>query len=326
RIDRILSGGFGWGLMDKVEAAYGVLSHTYAPGDKIYVFGFSRGAYTARSLAGMIRKNGLPPHFSKHTIKEGVDFYKNHSPETAPKSEAALRFRAQYSPTFYVTDNELKWRKENVPGFDERFCHPLSIEYLGLWDTVGALGLPNHFFISGLFNKKYQFHDTELSKIVKYARHAVAIDEHRQSYEPSLLSNIEELNRGRGFQPGDPDAPYLESWFPGDHGSVGGGGDIIGLSSAPLLWVIEGAQKLRLEFNQAAIADIRAEIDCCAPLLSRGKGGWLSYLMAKKARQGPDSIIYVSDAAKDRWHKPADHLPEGELYRPKTLSKVANQM
>ncbi len=326
KFDRLLSGGFGWGLMNKVESAYRFLAQNYVPGDEIYMIGFSRGAYSARSLVGMIRKCGLPPHYSGHVAGEAIDFYRQHGPETAPKAEVSLKFRADFSPGFYMGQKELDWRRANVRNFDEKSCNPLSIKYVGVWDTVGALGLPNHFFISGLFNKKYQFHDTDLTKIVESGRHAVAIDEYRQSYEPSLWANLDKLNEARGFVPESLDAPYQELWFPGDHSSIGSGADVNGISNITLLWVVEGAQKLGLEFNEVALGRIRPEIDHRAPLVSHLKQDWLAAVMTEKARSGPESIARVSESAKERWNTPAENLPEKKPYRPETLSGVADKM
>ena len=72
--------------------------------------------------------------------------------------------------------------------------HPLTVEYLGLWDTVGALGLPRHFIFAHSFNRKYQFHDVSLSRMVRSARHALSIDEKRSTFAPSRWDNLNELN------------------------------------------------------------------------------------------------------------------------------------
>lgn len=325
-IDRILGGAFGYGLMDKVESSYRFLCENYDPGDEIYIFGFSRGAYTARSLAGLVRNCGIRPHYSAQKISDAINLYKDRKEDTAPDAPDSLKFRAAYSPEVYMNELELEWRKKNVPGFDESAVKPLTIRYIGVWDTVGALGLPNHFFISGLFNGKYKFHSTDLSHIVDCARHAVSIDEQRQSYEPALWTNLDRMNREKSVIKGDNNAPYQQVWFPGNHTAVGGGGQCTGLCSDSFLWVAEGARKLGLSFNRAALGEIESKINVRDPLMGCGSPGLLSKIMTHKSRTGPASIVDVSEAAIQRWNLPAEELPEKVLYRPKPLSRVAWHM
>lgn len=186
RIDRFLGGAFGAGLMHKVEQAYRFLVFNYEPGDDIYIFGFSRGAYTARSLAGLIRNCGIVQQAQGRRPRQAIDLYRRRDGSGHPDADGSCRFRSEVSPSVYLNDRDLAWRKQNIPAFNEAQCLPLKLRYLGVWDTVGALGLPNHFWIAGLFNKNSQFHDTALSSAVESARHAVAIDEYRRAYEPSL--------------------------------------------------------------------------------------------------------------------------------------------
>ena len=98
-----------------------------------------------------------------------------------------------------------------------------------------------HSLFASLFNRKYQFHDLALSRMVKSARHALAIDEKRRTFVATPWKNIDDLNRhaGRADVPAA-EQPYLQQWFPGDHATVGGGGDVNGLWEASLVWVVEG--------------------------------------------------------------------------------------
>lgn len=319
RIDRILGGMFGSGLMHKVEQAYRFLVFNYEPGDEIYIFGFSRGAYTARSLAGLIRNCGIVQQAQGRRLREAIDLYRRRDGRGHPDADESCRFRAEVSPAIYLNDRELAWRKENVPTFDEKHCLPIRLRYLGVWDTVGALGVPNHLWISGLFNKNTQFHDSALSSTVESARHAVAIDEYRRAYEPSLWDNLDLLN-SVAASPESSDGPrYRQVWFPGDHSSIGGGGDVTAHSSAALLWIAEGAQAADLKFREDALEQVRREVDHRGSLRSHAKTGWSARLMSKAPRNGPKLLEDVSLAARRRWHETAKELPEKSVYRPDAL-------
>ena len=157
--DRLLGGAFGFGLFDAIKAGYRWLALNYDPGDEIFVLGFSRGAYTARSLVGMIGRVGLLTRqalISDH-LPEAVDRYRRHRPDhTSYHGASDKRFR-------------------------EMDSHPdIPVDFLGVFDTVGALGVP------GAFRRRHQFHDVRLSDAVLCARQALAIDEHRIKFEPSL--------------------------------------------------------------------------------------------------------------------------------------------
>lgn len=323
RIDRWLGGAFGAGLMHKVEQAYRFLVFNYEPGDEIYIFGFSRGAFTARSLAGLIRNCGIVEQPQARRLREALDLYRGREKDTHPDAAESCRFRSEVSPRVLINDREKEWRTANVAGFDASACQPLRIRYLGVWDTVGALGLPNHFKVSGFFNKRYQFHDKELSSMVESARHAVAIDEERRAYEPSLWSNLDLLNQAARSQAARHGPAFDQAWFPGDHSSVGGGGDVTAHSSAALIWVAEGAQSAGLSFRPAALDAIRTEIDHRGPLASYTKSRFSpSRLLSKGARSGPALREELSDSARRRLEEPAENLPEKVPYRPQALARV----
>jgi uncharacterized protein (DUF2235 family) len=184
--DRVLGGAFGSGLMTRVEQAYRFLAFNHDPGDEIYIFGFSRGAFTARSLAGLIRNCGIVEQRQARRIGEAIALYRERGPESHPDAEKSCAFRASVSPRAYLNERDLEWRRRDG-GFREADCRRLRIRYLGVWDTVGALGIPAHIMFSSHFNKSYQFHDHNLSSVIESARHAVALDEFRRSYEPRAV-------------------------------------------------------------------------------------------------------------------------------------------
>lgn len=319
-VDRFLGGAFGAGLMHKVEQAYRFLVFNYEPGDEIYIFGFSRGAYTARSLAGLIRNCGIVQQSQGRRLGKAIALYRRRDQNGHPDADESCRFRAEVSPAVYINERELKWRRTNVQDFDESQCLPIRVRYLGVWDTVGALGLPNHLWISGLFNKNSRFHDAALSSTVESARHAVAIDEYRRAYEPSLWDNLDVLNSAASSAAASDDQRYRQVWFPGDHSSVGGGGDITAQASAALLWIAEGAQAADLKFREDQLEQARREVDHRGALKSHSKAGFsLMRLMSRAPRMGPQLAEHISKAALQRMAEPGNVLPEGKPYRPSAL-------
>ncbi len=311
-LDRVVGGAFGLGLNLNLEEAYRRLVFSYEPGDEIYLFGFSRGAFTARSLAGFIRASGLLTRDALAEIPKALARYRSDDPTTRPDTEESFAYRLSHAPHVTTSDKEAEWRRANG--------HPegvrLRIAYVGVWDTVGALGVPKQFsLLASVFNGPHQFHDLSLSSSVETARQALAIDERRLSYEPTPWNNIPELNAGA---PAGAE-PYRQEWFQGVHGSVGGGGDVIGLSNATAVWVAEGAMARGLAFDAATVDALRAASDPFAPLDNHSGGpGLLQRAMALTARDraGPVDVAEVSAPARARWRGDPG-------YRPKTLETVA---
>jgi hypothetical protein len=222
----IRGGVFGYGLSLNIREGYKFLVDNYEEGNEIYLFGFSRGAYTARSLAGLIRKIGLlrKVHAPKkdpddnELIVRGYEIYRER--DDTPDTQVAEEFKGAHS-----------W--QNV-----------KIKFLGVWDTVGALGLP--FGILEGLNERYAFHDTKLSGIIENAYHAVAVDEHRKDYEPTLWDSPQKDNQ------------HMEQvWFIGAHADVGGGSKKLQFSDIALRWMQEKAQLdgQGLEFDPDRIPD-----------------------------------------------------------------------
>lgn len=312
-----LAGAFGWGLFDKIAEAYRHIVFNYEPGDEIYIFGFSRGAYTARSLAGLLRKCGIIEKANSKKIRQAFNFYKN--PNIHPDSDEAQEFRMRNSPGVVLKELDRKWRtSRGFTSTDAGRLPILNVKYLGVWDTVGALGVPQHMLISKLTRTKakYAFHDPALSSTVFAARHAVAVDETRLSFTPSLWSNLDILN-GDG-----PSVRYLQKWFPGGHGSVGGGGDIVGLSHGAFEWVLEGAIEQGLAFDTDMLAQIGDLQDCMAPLQNQTKPpGWLDRIYRRAARKGPHRVADLSESTLLRLEAESKSY-DARRYRPKTLKLI----
>lgn len=191
--DRFTGGTVGKGLEDHVRRAYRFLAKHYRPGDEIHIFGFSRGAFTARSLVGYLFATGLlkAEHCSSERELQAWRHYRTRPTDRHCGDWYALK------PFMQPEDR-------------------LRITTLGVFDTVGALGIP----VSPLrkYNaEQYAFHDLELSSIVENSFHAVAIDEHRRSFEATLWNKPKfKTYPGRRVE---------QVWFPGAHADVGGGYD-----------------------------------------------------------------------------------------------------
>jgi nucleoid-associated protein YgaU len=170
---------------------------------------------------------------------------------------------------------------------------------------------------------------------VASGRHAVAIDEKRILFAPTLWTNVAELNARQGMSAHDVNAPFQQKWFPGTHGSVGGGGPERGLSDNALAWVMAGAKKQGLQLNVGHTSRIyqiqpnfKASIEngpVSKNWLNSGPIGSLKAAALTAHRQGPVDVREVSAAARRRWATPAAELPEG-AYRPKTLLAVAREL
>lgn len=212
--DRIAGGVLGKGLSENILDAYRFLMANYEPGDELFLFGFSRGAFTARSIAGMIRKCGILRRGAVERYSEAKALYHNQAHPDAPES---VEFRKRYS----VTSDA-----------------PIPIQFIGVWDTVGSLGIP----MNGGVASQYQFHDTELSGTVERACHALAIDEHRAPFLPTLWQYLPK-----------PAQRVEQVWFCGAHSDVGGGYPEDDASQIPLQWMLERAADAGLRLDEEAV-------------------------------------------------------------------------
>lgn len=239
-LNRWGGGIFGWGLDSKVKQAYQFIAQVYREGHEIYLLGFSRGAYTARSIAGMIRKCGIVEDTSPAGINAAFRLYRRAGARNRPDTLHIRQERRRLSPRFATSATDRDWRGDG--------SEIVNIAYVGVWDTVGARGIPPALFggLAWLWNSRYRFHDTDLSRLVRSARHAVAVDELRVFFRPARWAN---LDGRKGLNQGDtgPDRPYQQVWFTGTHGIVGGSGATPPLSAYTIDWMLAGAPALRLK-------------------------------------------------------------------------------
>lgn len=205
--DALRGGISGHGLDKNVLDAYRYIVHNYDDDSQLFLFGFSRGAYTVRALCGLINNIGILHSQYGEKITEAWQIYKSSHRRDHPKGERALAFANNYSHS------------------------TKRIRFVGVWDTVGALGIP--FSMLGWLSDDDEFYDTALSSNIQIARQALALDERREDFAPAL------------WQPRD-DVDLKQVWFAGVHSDVGGGypKDRQGLFSAdtPLAWLLKEAQ------------------------------------------------------------------------------------
>ncbi len=180
---RLSAGISGRGIHKNILDGYRYIVQNYHPGDRIFLFGFSRGAYTVRALSGLINNCGILHRDHAALIVKAWQLYKSPSPKNAPSGEAAGEFRQAH-------------------------CHDSRVvDFVGVWDTVGALGIP--FSVLGLLDAHDEFYDTKMGSNVLIARHALAIDEQRRDFAPTLWTPR-------------PEVDLKQVWFAGVHADIGG--------------------------------------------------------------------------------------------------------
>lgn len=345
--ERVRGGLFGWGLFEQIKDAYRELRDAYEPGDDIFLFGFSRGAYSARSLAGMIQRCGI--------LKRDVD---------AARIEVDLRAllgtlqRPRGLPD--ATDEVFALYKEGydearrpaIERFKRAWCHAADIRFLGVWDTVGALGLPDKLVLpplraldAELEQRRVGFLDTRLGPEVRAAAHALAIDERREPFLPALWTDAP------GSEPriNVPGSGIEQVWFAGAHANVGGGYRDRGLSDIALAWMARAAGDAGLaltrDFHAGLAPDpLAARRDSLAEFLDpqnlQSLRGHLLGTLADRLSTTPAGIVraqvevarpiasgsVIHDTVVQRLAAAAAHEPAGhEPYAPPPTLALASQ-
>ncbi len=259
--DKLTGGAFGDGLEQNVEHAYRFLVHNYEPGDEVLLFGFSRGAFTARSLAGLIAACGILRKEHSDLIDLAYESFHGIGTDVLP------------------------------PEVKAKYSHDATIEFLGVWDTVGLMGVPRNrifksmeYYSTWPFRRKWvkasaakvtpgflkrlssetvevieehrhvfpldhhAFHDSRISPVVRRAFHALAIDEKRPTYEPNLWHD--DVDEGQVVQ---------QRWFAGTHSDIGGVGNGP-IAARTMKWVVgEAIERCGLDVDGEFWADIQAE-------------------------------------------------------------------
>jgi uncharacterized protein (DUF2235 family) len=213
-IRRTLGMAVGWGLERDLVDAYAYIMKNYLPGDQVYLFGFSRGAYTVRALAALIHMYGLFP----------------------PGNEPLIPYAIRQITGFNDEDGVADEKFELAAGFKSTFSSiECPIHFMGIWDTVSSVG-----WVANPLSIPYA---AKLPNVL-HIRHAVAIDERRAFFKTNLLTRS---------KPGDVPRDFEEVWFPGVHADVGGGYKETesGLSKLALEWMLYEAELLGFRFNHA---------------------------------------------------------------------------
>ena len=278
-IDRIRGGAFGRGLDTNVQDGYRFLCNNYVPGDEIYLFGFSRGAFTARSLAGFIGWMGLLEKSAMARLPEAWQSYKDH-------------------------DEALRAELRAVHGRAEK--RAVRIRCVGVWDTVGALGIPGK--LGNSFTRgKYRFHDTQLGDHIDFGFHALSIDERRGPFEPTLWSTLvdNDISTER----------VRQVWFPGVHSNVGGGYRDAGLSDLALDWMIgEVSRATDLVFDRGYCRE-QVSGDPEATLCDSLSMYWISRAIPYLRVMGGASVERAWPVRwLGRWLERSNRPPAGEQY------------
>lgn len=225
KLDTWIEGATGVGVDDNIRSAYQYIAQNYVPGDEIYLFGFSRGAFTVRSLVGLITACGILFRQSLSALPNAWIYYRSPKPHSP----------AAFAETYKVE------------------CHlEPAITFLGVWDTVGSLGIPGGL-LAAKNKEKFAFHDTSPSPLVKRAVQALAIDEHRRDFTPTFWTG--DVPAGASIQ---------QVWFAGAHSDVGGGYKTRGLANIPLVWMAKQAEAAGLALDWKCLP-LPSTLDLAAP-------------------------------------------------------------
>ncbi|MBF0279430.1 MAG: DUF2235 domain-containing protein [SAR324 cluster bacterium] len=279
--DPLLGGATGKGLHKNIMDCYRYLVQNYSAGDDLYLFGFSRGAYTIRCLCGLINNCGILKRSEARLIQQAFEHYKRSGKAYAPEGSESKKFRAQHSH------------------------QSREVLFVGVWDTVGAMGIPLSFL--GLFDDKDEFYDAKIGKNVRIARHALAIDEHRSDFVPTLWIPQQNLD-------------IQQVWFAGSHSDIGGAyradNDGSLLSDIPLLWMQQEAAGAGLAIEKHLEQHAKA-----SPMATIHESRRSFYRIKKRyyrALNHQKGTVLIHHSVKDRW----DQIPQ---YSPPNLKEYLDR-
>jgi uncharacterized protein (DUF2235 family) len=221
--DKVTAGATGRGIHKNILDCYRYIVQNYTTGDSLYLFGFSRGAYTVRALCGLINNCGILKRPVARLISEAWKIYKNPQAKFHPDGDGAKEFRASHSHA------------------------SRKVHFVGVWDTVGALGIP--FSVMGLFDSHDEFYDTKMGANVSYARHALSIDEQREDFEPTVWTPRTGVD-------------LKQVWFAGVHSDIGGSyppdkhtGNCA--ADIPLAWMLAEAKTAGLQIEPHILTSLK---------------------------------------------------------------------
>lgn len=303
-VSGVRGGGFGQGLGKNILQAYQWIVENFESGDELFIFGFSRGAFTARSVAGFVAKYGVLSAGSPLGI-----------------GQLYMRYQQDEKPTLYALDRLATSEQGALTLEDEwirQFCVHTHIKMVGVWDTVGALGIPVGSF-EGVSTSTFNWMHTGLRTPIQNAYHAVAIDELRKKFAPTLWTVKTTTPHSRTI------ANVEQRWFPGAHANIGGGYFSDLLAQRPLRWMMTKAQDLDLEFRRipAQLDDVHeAEVVDSHKEFLKGIYRWISPGVHR--RIGQDKVVVdgvesenlfetIDRSVFERMQRNADYRPKNIL-------------
>ena len=242
---KLLGGAIGIGLKKIIRECYQFVVKDYENGDEIYIIGFSRGAYAARALAGLIGASGIQRRSQPDLFEIAWQHYR-----VKPMARRQLQNAS--------STEQKSIREYETAAARDGFHDTRNIKAVAVWDTVGSYGIPAGFGLAPLARyftlAVLGFHDTSFGDHIEVGLHAVAVDEHRRSFVPTFWTTA------KGKQP---KGHVEQTWFVGAHCNVGGGYSDSGLSDQALIWMIARLQALTgLEFDlQAVRSNTQPSID-----------------------------------------------------------------
>ncbi|MFS4582858.1 DUF2235 domain-containing protein [Phaeobacter sp. C3_T13_0] len=278
----------GRGINRQIRRAYGYLASRYRPGDRIYLMGYSRGAYAVRSLAGVIDGVGLlkAEHATVRNIRTAYRHYQcGGASASGIRNTATTVAEADAGMDLSVDIGATPQAAAQTGGcvastFSDRYCHKdVEIEMVGVWDTVKALGLRLPLLWRWA-ERRHGFHNHQLGRHVKNGFHALALDETRRVFEPVLWENPD----GHGGR-------VEQVWFRGSHADVGGhlGGfeDARPLANVSLVWMLERAENCGLPLPRDW--RMRFPVDATAPSVGTWRSWGKIFLLRGNRQVGRDS-------------------------------------
>jgi uncharacterized protein (DUF2235 family) len=268
----LLGGAVGWGLKRNVLDLYTFLCRNYRPGDRIYAFGFSRGAFTVRIVVDMVAEKGLLAGLGRHELARAArDAYREYRDcfnQTGKHIDLFRWIRKQI-----IRRWRQAWNQDYYDKIKENPHHTevKSIAFIGVWDTVAAYGLPLQELTRGIdyWVWPLSMPNYALHKDVERACHALALDDERDTFHPLIWDEIDDPRPNR----------IQQVWFAGMHADVGGGYPDDALAHVPLRWMMECAEEAGLRFKDSAWKEVDRLIDPFGPLHDsrRGLGSYYRY-------------------------------------------------
>ncbi|GGG05670.1 hypothetical protein GCM10007304_19760 [Rhodococcoides trifolii] len=236
-VSRMAGQAFGLGMKTNLTEAYTFLMNNWNPGDRIYIFGFSRGAFTARALAGLLHVIGIPRRSSENLVQYAINAYARRTEKWGPDDyDSAENFRRTVCR---VAVSDPAERVAARAGESQTSKFSVPVEYLGLWDTVSA---------PGIFRREMLFPCADSLENVRHGRHAVSLHERRLPFQPRTV-----VPRPNATTPYAANPDIEESWFAGIHSDIGGSKPRnTGLGNITLMWVLAGAVGRHIVLRQRA--------------------------------------------------------------------------